>query len=66
VHNQAVGRDPLRQYDRQTGSYSKMGSEKYGNPAKSGYIKGTIRSDLGSPEDVVGAFHTWAECRYES
>jgi hypothetical protein len=31
---------------RQTGSYSEMGSEKFGNSAKSGYNKGTIRSDI--------------------
>src|SRR6267154_5853040 len=27
-------------------SYSEMGSEKFSNPAKSGYNKGTIRSDI--------------------
>jgi hypothetical protein len=32
--------------DRQTGSYSEMGSEKFSNPAKSGYNKGTRRSDI--------------------
>src|SRR5258708_20909697 len=31
---------------RGTGSYSEMGSEKFSNTAKSGYNKGTIRSDI--------------------
>src|ERR1700674_1988467 len=31
---------------RLSGSYSEMGSEKFSNPAKSGYNKGTIRSDI--------------------
>src|SRR6202521_5431318 len=31
---------------RQTGSYAEMGSEKFSNSAKSGYNKGTIRSDI--------------------
>src|SRR5260221_3036 len=37
----------IRQFqtDCQTGSYSAMRSEKFSNPAKSGYNKGTIRSD---------------------
>src|SRR5258708_6284977 len=35
-----------RVYRRQNGSYSEMGSEKFSNPAKSGYNKGTIRSDI--------------------
>src|SRR5258708_24610492 len=40
---------------RGTGSYSEMGSERFSNPAKSGYNKGTIRSDiryLGVSKDV--------------
>jgi hypothetical protein len=39
----------------QTGSYSEMGPEKFSNPAKSGYNKGTIRSDIryrGVSKDV--------------
>jgi hypothetical protein len=31
---------------RQPESYSEMGSEKFSNSAKSGYNKGTIRSDI--------------------
>src|SRR5689334_17560458 len=30
----------------QTGSHSEMGSEKFSHPGKSGYNKGTIRSDI--------------------
>ena len=37
---------PSPNHPLRSGSYSEMGSEKFSNSAKSGYNKGTIRSDL--------------------